>query len=151
MLITEKDFENLFNTLVVKVMQNGDQGKRKLFDAISDVYEIKEYIPEITLFEKQEKENILYFRYESNYVNTDRMVLCKRHEDIIGEYRDYRFDISENIDLHTTLKSFNTFFKYYLIATATKEALIDRDSIKTIILPAINLLITYIKNTKTRE
>ena len=133
-MIREQDFDNLFNSLITKVMENNDQRRRNLIDAISDVYEIKEYIPEIMLFEKREKQRLLVFKYidEYKYYNP--------HSPIPRDYKNVVNN--EVVDLEFTLRSFSTFFKYYLKSDST---LIDRDSINTIILPAIELLQNYIE------
>lgn len=141
-MIAEKDFDNLFNTLVTKVMENGHQGKRKLFDAISDVYEIKEYIPEILLFEKRVKCNLFYFKYTEKCIELDNKTFYNRMENPIGDHRDYKFEITNEVDLKFTLNSFDNFFKFYL---STNDDLIDKNCIEQVILPAIELLLKYIK------
>ena len=49
-VLTEDQFDDLFNELINVVIKKGDQGDRNLISAISDIYEIREYIPEILLY-----------------------------------------------------------------------------------------------------
>lgn len=131
--IREEDFDNLFNTLVTKVMENKEK-RRDLFNAISDVYEIKEYIPEIMLFEKREKQRLLVFKYIDEYTyGNPHSPIPRGYKNVVN---------TRVIDLEFTLGSFSTFFKYFL---KSDSDLIDKDSINNIILPAIELLIEYIE------
>ena len=109
-----------------------------MISVISDVYEIREYIPEILLYEKQIKERVLVFKY-----NTDpRIVRLNRYI-----YNDGVYDPVINkrvLDLDYTLNSIKVFFKMYRI-DRKYGTLIDKDSIKNEILPSLNKVIKYIK------
>lgn len=141
-LIREEDFDNLFNEMISLVMKNNDQGKRDIVEAISDIYEIKEYIPEITLYEKGIKQRLLVFRY-----NTDPSTISGNYYTLTSSHvsnDNIKTVIKDKkVDLDFTLRSFYTFFSLYYYKNETDD-LIDKATISEIILPAIEKLLAYI-------
>lgn len=114
----EQDFENLFDGLISLIMNNGDQKNRKLNNAVFDIYEIKDYVPEIAYYQK---------------LKFDRIV--------------FRYDDNNNIDLEYTLISIYSFFKLYRLDTnRNNDLLIDTVFVSNTILPALELLIKYIES-----
>ena len=117
---TDVDFENLFTTFVNTVMKNGDYGDKELFNAICDIYSIKDYIIEIHSIENKHHINMIEFTYSEGYV----------------------------IELYDTLKSINNFFMLFLNFKEFEkdhENFIDISVIKSTILPSLEKLINYIE------
>lgn len=144
-LINEQDFDNLFNECINLVTENNDQGKREIVEAISDIYEIKEYIPEITLYEKRIKQRLLVFKYE-----TDPSVIPENYYNAITSHLSSGYKnniISKRVDLDFTIRSFYTFFIsiYYY---KSDDDLIDKSSIEGVILPALEKMLAYITSHK---
>lgn len=148
--LTEEDFDNLFDACINLIAKNKT---KKLVSSIFEIYEIKEYIPEIMMIEKYLESNILIFKYNNIYENsavsaplaistTESCNINLKTENVLKE---------SIIDLAFTLRSIYTFFSIYYFNEEITEY-IDKSSVSQVILPSLEIVLSYItKHSKKKD
>lgn len=143
LLISEDNFDDLFNEMISLVIKNKDQRNRKIINAISDIYTISEYIPEILLYEKQINQRLLVFHYntdpsivDANVYTTTSVHTTDGIKTVIN---------SKKLNLEFTLNCFYSFFITYYHKNDNK---LIEDNILLTIISSIELLMDYISNNK---
>ena len=151
--LTEKDFDNLFDAWINLITKNKT---KELVSSIFEIYEIKEYIPEIKMIEKH-LDSKLIFKYNNIYEKrTTPKLPSTISTTTISNYNECEYDIVDvfkgsSIDLPFTLRSIYTFFSIYYFNEEITEY-IDKSSVSQVILPSLELVLSYItKHCKTKD
>lgn len=138
--LKDKYFDDLFDQCINLVTKNKDQGNKEIVNAVSDVYEIKEYIPEIMMIEKKLGSKLLVFTYvQKEILNESNSITSISN----STYNSILRSNYNTIDLGFTLRSFYTFFSMYYFNDKIDE-FIDKSMVSEVILPAIEKVLSYL-------